>query len=239
MSGDQDVMTSTLAEPGDGARNGTPMSATAYTLMRQRILENRWPPGHQATEQEVASTLGMSRTPIREALMRLQQEGLVSVVPRHGMRVLPVSSRDMKEIYEILTSLESTAAGLAAERGLAPDEVAGLERATDEMEQALARDDLDAWAKADESFHSQLLDLGGNERLKAVVLNFWDRAHRVRILTLKMRPKPTRSTREHADLVDALRRGDAAAARSIHHAHRERAGRELLDLLHRLGLNQL
>ncbi|MBB4402782.1 MULTISPECIES: GntR family transcriptional regulator [Rhizobium/Agrobacterium group] len=215
------------------------MTATAHLRLRQLILDNKWPPGYQATEQDVASQLGMSRTPVREALMRLQQDGLVSVIPRHGVRVLPVSMSDMREIYDILTSLESTAAELAASRHLSEVQIRGLEKATADMDRALAEDDLESWAQADARFHEQLLELGGNQMLKSVVLNFIDRAHRVRMLTLKMRPKPVNSTREHADLVRAIREGDRDKARNIHRAHRERAGTELLALLERLGLNHL
>ena len=71
----------------------------AYQGIRRRILDNVWAPGFQAMEQEVALELGMSRTPVREALIRLAKEGLVEVVPRRGMRVLPVSPTDMREIY--------------------------------------------------------------------------------------------------------------------------------------------
>ena len=87
----------------------------AYEQIRRRILDIDWPPGHRALEQEVALALGMSRTPVREALMRLQDEGLVEVIPRHGMRVLPVSPNDMREIYQILTALECMAAELLAQ----------------------------------------------------------------------------------------------------------------------------
>jgi DNA-binding GntR family transcriptional regulator len=239
MRNEHEVGAAAPEDAGENGRTSLPMAEAAYRIVRQHILENRWSHGYHATEQEVAASLGMSRTPVREALMRLQQERLVSVIPRHGMRVLPVSPADMKEIYEILTSLESTAAELAARRALTPKQLEGLERSTAAMEAALSRDDLDGWAAADEDFHLQLLDMSGNEKLKAVVLNFWDRAHRARILTLRLRPKPVRSTSEHKDLVEALRCGDDASARSIHHSHRERAGRELLDLLNQLGLNQL
>ena len=88
----------------------------AHELIRRRILDNVWPPGHRALEQEVALALGMSRTPVREALVRLQSEGLVEVVPRHGMRVMPVSPNDMREIYEVLTALECMACELLARR---------------------------------------------------------------------------------------------------------------------------
>ena len=89
---------------------------TAYQDIRRRILDNIWSPGYQALEQDIASQLGMSRTPVHEALTRLAKEGLVEVAPRRGMRVLPVSPNDMKEIYEILTALESMAASLLAAR---------------------------------------------------------------------------------------------------------------------------
>lgn len=231
-----------IAETRRGADDGPgtePMAVAAYRTIRELILSNTWAPGFQATEQEVGTRLGMSRTPVREALMRLQQEGLVSVVPRHGVKVLPISPTDMKEIYEILTSLESTAAELVARRKPTAAQLRRMERASADMESALERDDLEGWAKADESFHAQLLDLCGNEKLKAVVLNFWDRAHRARLLTLRLRPKPERSTKEHAALVEAIRRGDHAEARRIHFEHRERAGQELVELLQRLGLKQL
>lgn len=215
------------------------MPEFAYQKIRERILENQWSPGFQATEQQVADILGISRTPVREALMRLQQEGLVAVVPRHGMRVLPISPKDMENIYQILTSLESTAVELAANKSLTDEEIAGLADATAAMGRALAQNDLEAWARADESFHSRLLDLCGNDMLKAVVLNFWDREHRVRILTLKLRPIPTNSTRSHMALVDALRKGDAKLARKLHQSQREKAGSELLEILKRLGLTNL
>ena len=71
---------------------------SAYQQIRQRILDNVWPPGHRALEQEMALALGMSRTPVREAIMRLRNEGLVEVIPRHGLRVLPVSPTGARSI---------------------------------------------------------------------------------------------------------------------------------------------
>ncbi len=137
----------------------------AYEQVRRRILDNVWPPGHQALEQEVALALGMSRTPVREALMRLRNEGLVEVVPRHGMRVLPVSAADMREIYEILTALECMAAELLAARQPTKAQLAPLVNATKAMDRALKSGDLDAWAAADELFHAQLVELAGNRQL--------------------------------------------------------------------------
>ena len=215
------------------------MVDAAYRVVRQRILDNHWAPGYHALEQALALELGMSRTPVREACIRLANEGLVEVVPRHGVRVLPVSPSDMREIYEILTSLESMAAELVAKTRPSAVKLAPLEKASRDMEKALKRDDLDAWAEADERFHRQLVQMCGNAKLGAVVFNYWDRAHRARMVTLRMRPPPMHSTREHLALVDAIRRGDAVAARELHRAHRERGSRELMEILQRHRMLQV
>ncbi len=211
----------------------------AYGQIRRRILDNLWPPGHRALEQEVALALGMSRTPVREALVRLQSEGLVEVVPRHGMRVLPVSPNDMREIYEILTALECMAAELLARSRPSDAQLKPLVDATDAMERALAADDLDAWAAADERFHALLVELAGNRLLQAAVMNHWDRAHRARLFTLRLRPKPVSSTREHRQLVERLRAADAEGAARVNRSHRERASGELLALFERYPLAHL
>ncbi|MDP3822464.1 MAG: GntR family transcriptional regulator [Burkholderiales bacterium] len=205
----------------------------AYEQIRRRILDNVWPPGHRALEQEVALALGMSRTPVREAIARLRNEGLVEVIPRHGMRVLPVSPNDMREIYQILTALECMAAELLARRKPDAAEMQPLIDATKAMDKALRADDLDAWAAADERFHAHLIDIAGNRQLQATVLNYWDRAHRARLFTLRLRPKPVNSTKDHMQMVERLLAGDAEGAATITRLHRERASRELIAIFER------
>ena len=226
-------------KPSPTTPTGASLVDAAYEQIRRRILDNVWPPGHRALEQEVALALGMSRTPVREALMRLSGEGLVEVIPRHGMRVLPVSPTDMREIYEILTALECMAAELLARRQPSAAELKPLIDATKAMDKALKLEDLDAWAVADERFHAQLLELAGNRQLQATVLNYWDRAHRARLFTLRLRPKPVNSTKEHMQMVERLRAGDAEGAARVTRAHRERANRELLVIFDRFKLAQM
>lgn len=218
---------------------GVPLVDAAYQQIRQRILDNVWPPGHRALEQEVGLALGMSRTPVREALMRLSSEGLVEVIPRHGMRVLPVSPTDMREIYEILTALECMAAELLARRRPSDAELKPLIDANKAMDKALKVDDLDAWAAADERFHAHFLELAGNRQLQATVLNYWDRAHRARMFSLRLRPKPVNSTREHMQIVERLRAGDADGAARVTRAHRARATAELIAIFENYRLTHL
>jgi DNA-binding GntR family transcriptional regulator len=211
----------------------------AYAALRQRILDNVYPPGHRALEGELADDLGISRTPVREALIRLANEGLVEVVPRHGMRVLPVSPVDMKEIYVVLTALEGTAAEALALRGPSDAELAPLVDATREMKRALKADDLDAWARADERFHQRLVELAGNRTLIDAVARLGDRVHRARMFTLRLRPKPVSSTQEHLAMLERIRAGDAPGAVEVNRKHRERASRELLAIVERYRLNHM
>jgi DNA-binding GntR family transcriptional regulator len=153
--------------------------------------------------------------------------------------VLPVSPTDMREIYEILTALECLAAELLARRRPSDAELKPLVDATKAMDKALRADDLDAWAAADERFHAQLVELAGNRQLQATVLNYWDRAHRARMFTLRLRPKPVTSTKEHMRMVERLLAGDVEGAARVTRAHRERANRELVVIFERFRLAQM
>ncbi|ALL68532.1 Transcriptional regulator, GntR family [Paraburkholderia caribensis MBA4] len=214
-------------------------SDAVYGQIRAKILDNAFRPGMHAREQDLAEMFGVSRTPVREAMVRLRDEGLVEIVPRRGMRVLPVSVDDMHEIYQILTSLEATAAALVAERKPGAKDLQPFERACVAMDRALAKDDLEAWAEADEAFHLHLLKLCGNTRLEQIVRKYWDQIHRVRYITLKLGPKPHASAGEHREILEALSRGDANMAQQLFRQHRARGVQKQLDTLKEFHLDQV
>lgn len=231
------IARSQVAAADDGPKHS--LVERAYEELRKRILDNVYPPGYQSLEGELALHLGISRTPVREALIRLEKEGLIEIIPRHGVRILPVSPVVMREIYEILTALESAAAELVANRRPSEEELLPLVQATKDMAKALRADDLDAWAEADERFHRRLIELSGNKLLVQTVLNFWDRAHRARMVTLRLRRKPVNSTKEHMEMVEMIRKGDARGVVKVNRAHRQRASRELLEIFERYRFSQL
>ena len=222
---------------GDGARKS--LVEQAYEQIKRRILDNQYYPGFQALEKEIAEELGVSRTPVREALIRLQHEGLVKLIPRRGMQVVPVVASDMKEIYDVLTSLESMAAELLALRKPDRDTLEPMRQATADMAAALERDDLEAWAEADERYHRSLIDLCGNRRLAHMANTVRDQGHRARMVTLRLRAKPVASIEEHQQVLEAIERGDWKAARDLHYDHRKRASVELTRILEKYRLPQL
>jgi len=114
----------------------------AYAEIRRRILDNHYAPGHQVLEQELAADLGMSRTPVREALVRLQNERFVQLIPRHGMRVVPLSIQELREVYEVLTSLELAAIDRLSRVELGDEALATIEETLDEMDRAARKKDI-------------------------------------------------------------------------------------------------
>jgi DNA-binding GntR family transcriptional regulator len=212
------------------------MVVQAYRELKRRIVANDLPPGAQFLEEELALMLGMSRTPVREAAVRLEQEGFVEIVPRRGLRVAPMSKRAVREINEVLECLEIQAAARLAARKLSDAEMKQLEAAVADMDVALAQEDINAWARADYEFHSLLIELCGNQHLTEVAQNYLDKAHRFRLLTLPLRPRPVYSNVNHAAVVEAIRRNDPQTAQDIHRAHKRRWASELTDLLERLDV---
>lgn len=211
----------------------------AVDIIKEKILANELSAGSNHLESELADLLGMSRTPVREALLMLEAQGLVEIVPRRGVRIVPLSARDMEEIYQILTELEALAAAEVASRRLDETELSDLREYLEKMEEALEADDRSAWAEADDQFHRQLVALAGNRRLEQIVQTYWDQVHRARLLTLHIRPAPHKSNRDHRALLDAIIRGDAETARRIHREHRIEACKLIVSLLAKHGFHSI
>lgn len=207
--------------------------------LRKMILSGELAAGTDHLESELAETLGMSRTPIREAALMLESKGLLEMRPRKGVRILPVSSDDMREIYDILTELESLAAQRAAEAGYSEDELTVLAGSITKMDQAIEAEDLEAWAEADELFHQELVRLGGNKRVEAIVAMMSDQVRRARTTTLFIRPLPVKSNEDHRVVFQAISEGRPDAARERHREHRLQAQAMLCGILEKHRLNSL
>lgn len=211
----------------------------AYARLKEEIRTNRMPPEYRASEPEIALRLGMSRTPVREALIRLEADGLVELKPRRGVRVLPIRPEDMREIYEILCSLEPDAAARLAATNPTPEVLAPLVQAASDMESALEVGDLEKWGTADDRFHLALLDIQGNRRLRGFVTSLYNQSNRARVVTMRMRGAPRKSTEEHRDILEHLMQGDVEATRIAFRQHRQRAAEEMIALLEKYKLGQL
>ena len=217
----------------------TALAQKAYREIKQMVLENKVHGGEYLLEEDLARAVGMSRTPLREALVQLQTERLIAIVPRRGVRIVPLTVEDMREVYELLEWLESQAAYALAQR---PDrelylkELRGL---SSQMKTALAAGDMEAWAKANDLFHIRLVASAGNRRLIRICENLLDQSQRVRAFTLRARKPPTRTTDAHARMLKAIGDGDADKAAAIQRENKRAWLAELEELIQRLQLRYL
>ena len=217
-----------------------PARDRAYHDLRYRILTGRLAPGTTLLETELAALLSLSRTPVREAVIKLEEEGLVEVRPRHGVTVKALSLQDFGHILNVFSALEVRAVELAAARGLTEPEAQALTRMLDQMEAATAAGDITRWSDIDDEFHAAIVALCGNQRLQDAISAFWGQQYRARLMILPLRPLPQDSDREHRLILAALRDGDRGLARERHNAHRDRADAQQMELLRRsLGANGL
>ncbi|MCF1503716.1 GntR family transcriptional regulator [Afifella sp. H1R] len=210
-----------------------PARERAYHELKFRIMEGRLPPGTTLLEAEVANLLGLSRTPVREALIKLEEEGLVDVRPRHGISVRAQSIDDLSDIYDVFSTLEVKAVELAARRGIETNDGRRLSGILDQLERATQREDPVRWSHLDDQFHSELVSLSGNNRLCATLRQYWDQQYRARMAIVHMRPSTAQSDREHRAILQAVVERDIRRAAHLHQQHRDRADRLALELLRR------
>lgn len=211
----------------------------AMQKIRQLIFSGELVADSNHLETELAARLGMSRTPVREATLMLQSQGLLEVQPRKGIKIKSISVQDMADIYEMLTALECLAAKRAAEAGFANKELKTMRDTIKQMDGALAENNREDWAKADEAFHCELLRLGGNKHVENTVKMINDQIRRARQITLNLRPLPTKSNKDHRKLCQAILKGDAAMAVDVHRRHREAAREILVGVLNSAGLKRI
>ncbi len=219
-------------------KNTKPPSATlaAVEQIRKLIFSGELTADSNHLESELATRLGMSRTPVREATLVLAEQGLLEVRPRKGIRINAVSVHDMAEIYEVLTELEGLAAKRAAQAGHDKSALVLLAQCIERMDSALAKENRETWALADEDFHTELVRLAGNKRIEDICSNFNDQVRRARSVTLHIRPLPVKSNEDHRALYEAILNGDARRAQTIHRKHRHEASLLQIRLLTQSGL---
>lgn len=214
---------------------------TAYSVIKEQIIRGQLTPNASVDEAEVANQLGMSRTPVREALLRLQAESLVEIARGRGIRVLPISVDDMREAYQVISGLEMVAVQLIAE--MKPDStyLAPLRETVERLYKALEAGDVMGWCDADEDFHRELMRLSGNRRLAMVGHQLRDFARRAHVIAVRLQSKTyTRtSTENHAAMVAALQSGSFELAVEKHLLQRRRGEGLLVGAVEAMNLSSL
>ncbi len=211
----------------------------AYARLKAEILNGELPPGFQAPEPDIAGRLGMSRTPVREALIRLEAERLVDLIPRRGAKILPISKKDISEIFEILAVLEALAASSAAKREQDELFLSEIEVIVKEAEEMQAKGDMERWALLDDRFHKYVARAGGNARLELELVNLLNQIFRANSVLLRMNKAPAANAGDHRTLLEAIRNGEPEKASEIARTHRLRGLETMEQVLKACGLTQV
>ena len=189
-----------------------------YDHLRAAILSGRLEPGAELAEVPLSEELGVSRGPIREAIGRLASEGLVTVRPRRGAVVSPLSKEEFLELYQVREALERMAVKLAVRR-LQPEDFAALQGLIDDMATHAERGQVDEFFEANAAFHARLVDASGNAKLGELYRQLLDQIGRYRTRSLRLRGNLQRSIAEHAAILRAAKRGDAERAAHLMSEH--------------------
>jgi DNA-binding GntR family transcriptional regulator len=186
-------------------------SAGAYMRLRDHIISCRLAPGARVTEALLASEFGLGKTPVREALLRLQNDGLVQVMPRHGYRITAITLRDVQEICALRMILESAAARLAAGR-VDADELWHLDQLCQREVMPGDHDGIASLLRANTGFHLAIVRAAANRHLAAITETILARLERLVHLTLTMQQRSDEISHDHRDLIEALIAGDGEEA---------------------------
>jgi DNA-binding GntR family transcriptional regulator len=198
------------------------MTATdrAYEFTKGRVLDSTFAGGHLITEGEVAAALGMSRTPVREAFLRLEGEGLLRLYPKRGALVVPVSVGEVEAVMETRMLVERFALDKVLAAGPAPAIAVELDKAIAEQELRATEGDADGFVAFDREFHKTFVTAAGNPIVTGLYDSLRDRQQRMVITSLLIDTKRIESILvEHRALTDAIRAGELDRAQAVLAAH--------------------
>ncbi len=207
-----------------------PLRDLVFHTLRRAILQGYLKPGERLMEIKLANRMGVSRTPIREAIRMLELEGLVVMIPRKGAQVAKITEKDLREVLEVRMGLEQLAVQFAVQR-ITDDQVEALYRASRQFEQSVKKDDLTEIAEADVHFHELLYEATGNTRLVQLLNNLREQMYRYRIEYLKGDAVRESLVKEHDIICEKLKARDMEGARAIIESHIERQEESILHSL--------
>lgn len=208
-----------------------PLRDVVFNTLRQAILRGELKPGTRLMEIQLANKLGVSRTPIREAIRKLELEGLVLMTPRKGAEVAEITEKNMLDVLEVRKALDELATELACDR-ITPAQLDALKTAETVFEAALETGDITSIAEADVKFHDVIFEATDNRRLINLLNNLREQMYRYRIEYLKSPKYYPKLVKEHKQLIEAIEDGKKDIACETIEKHIDNQVRTVLHMIH-------
>lgn len=194
------------------------LSSRVFHTIRENILSGKYVTEEELKEKTIGEELGVSRTPVREALRQLELEGLVTIIPNKGAYVVGISQKDIRDIYEIRSRLEGLCASWAA-KNITKEQLDELEENIYLSDFHSAKGNSEQVVELDNKFHEILYNASASKELRHVLLDFHHYVQRVRKITLAVPERAIDSNKEHRKIVEALKARDAAQAEKLANVH--------------------
>jgi len=207
-----------------------PLREIVFESLREAIISGVLKPGERMMEIQLADEMGVSRTPVREAIRKLELEGFVVMIPRKGAYVAGISLKDIADVFEIRAALEGLAAGLAAER-ITEEELEEMERMMVRKAEIIENNDLESIVEVDTAFHDILFKASRNERLVQILSNLREQIQRFRTTSLAVPGRMKEALEEHRKIVEVLSERNVVLAQSLATEHIENAENVMLEAL--------
>jgi DNA-binding GntR family transcriptional regulator len=218
-------------------RETVQLSQRAYEDLREGILKLRLQPGMQLVERDLAAELEMSITPVREALQRLEHEGLVTKEPFRGARVLTLTLKDAAEIYELRELFEGRCARICATHSCGED-LRKMEELMDQADEHLRQHDLNGCGRMVWDAHDLIMGPVKNDRLRSLLKTIRTQAQLIGTITTYIPGRQAKSVAEHRALLEALKAGDPEQAELAMTAHLRSLHQDLKDDFEAGGLSR-
>ena len=195
-----------------------PLRDVVFQTLREAILRGNIKPGERLMEIQLSQQLGVSRTPVREAIRMLELEGLVNMTPRKGAAVAAISEKSLRDVLEVRCALEELSVRLACER-MSREQFEQLRTSNVKFAQVAEGEDITEIAKSDEAFHDIIYYSTDNDKLILLLNQLREQMYRYRIEHIKIKERRSMLIREHQEIIDALRERDSQTAVLVMRRH--------------------
>lgn len=210
--------------------NYKPLRELVFDSLREAIIQGHLKPGERLMEMQLAEEMGVSRTPVREAIRKLELEGFVVMIPRKGAYVSSISVKDIVDVFEVRAALEGLAAGLAAER-ITDEELDKLERLLVRITEISDKDELEDVVDIDTEFHDLIYRACRNERLVQIITHLREQIQRFRTTSLAQPGRLRDALSEHRLIVEAISDRNIETAQALAREHIDNAEQSLLNAM--------
>ena len=208
-----------------------PLRDVVFNTLRQAILRGELKPGERLMEIQLANKLGVSRTPIREALRKLELEGLVNMVPRKGAEVADITEKSLRDVLEVRKALEELSVQLACEK-ITEEEIEELKRVAERFKDTLNDQDVTKIAEADVAFHDVIYTATDNQKLILLLNNLREQMYRYRVEYLKKEEAYPQLIAEHEELIDNISKRNKEEATRIMCEHIDNQVATVINVIH-------